>query len=149
MKIEDELKEKLPDYQQFLKKNKNENNEKAQSEKNNNNNIRINNSDNNFKTEVKNSDLDKKKIQFGFVNKKSDDEIFTDEVDTKGKTEEQIEDYQMIDEDKTNFYNDFDIATVEVNNGTQKSYQYSENQKSEFSENNSKSIYFDLDNNEY
>ena len=149
MKIEDEPKEKLPDYQQFLKKNKNENNEKAQSEKNNNNNIRINNSDNNFKTEVKNSDLDKKKIQLGFVNKKSDDEIFTDEVDTKGKTEEQIEDYQMIDEDKTNFYNDFDIATVEVNNGTQKSYQYSENQKSEFSENNSKSIYFDLDNNEY
>jgi hypothetical protein len=149
MKIEDEPKEKLPDYQQFLKKNKNENNEKAQSEKNNNNNIRINNSDNNFKTEVKNYDLDKKKIQLGFVNKKSDDEIFTDEVDTKGKTEEQIEDYQMIDEDKTNFYNDFDIATVEVNNGTQKSYQYSENQKSEFSENNSKSIYFDLDNNEY
>ena len=57
----------------------------------------------------------------------------------------------MIDEDKTNFYNDFDIATVEVNNGTQKSYQYSENQKSEFSENenNSKSIYFDLANTEY
>ena len=44
----------------------------------------------------------------------------------------------MSDEDKADFFNDYDIATVEVNNSTQKSYQLSENQKSEFSENNSK-----------
>ena len=146
MEIEDDQKEKLPDYQQFLKENKNENTEKAQSAITNNNNIRINNSFNNFKTEIKNSDFDKKKIQFGFINKNADNEIFTVEEDTKGKTEEQIEDYQMIDEDRTNFYNDFDydISTVKVNNDTQKSYQLSENQKSEFSENNTKSLYFDF-----
>ena len=39
--------------------------------------------------------------------------------------------------------NSFDIANVEVNNNTQKSYQFSENQKSELSENNSKSNYFE------
>ena len=146
MEIEDDQKEKLPDYQQFLKENKNGSTEKAQSAINNNNNIRTINSVNNFKTEIKNSDFDKKKIQFGFINKNADNEIFTVEEDTKGKTEEQIEDYQMIDEDKTNFYNDFDydISTVKVNNDTQKSYQLSENQKSEFSENNTKSLYFDF-----
>jgi DUF4097 and DUF4098 domain-containing protein YvlB len=115
MSFEDDQKEKLPDYQQFLKENKNENTEKAQSAITNNNNIRINNSFNNFKTEIKNSDFDKKKIQFGFVNKKADDEILTVEEDTKGKTEEQIEDYQMIDEDRADFYNDYDIEhTMEV-----------------------------------
>ena len=150
MEIEDDPKEKLPDYQHFLKENKNENTEKAQSAINNND-IPINYLTNNFNTETKITNLDKKNIQFGFVNKKADDKKYTVEEDTNGKTEDQIEDYQMIDEDKTDFYNDYDydIATVEVNNGTQKSYQLSENQKSEFSENNSKSIYFDLTNTEY
>ena len=148
MQFEDDQKEKIPDYQQFLTENKNENNEKPKSDINNNNNIRINNSVNNFKTEIKHSDIDKKKIQFGLVNKKTDDEIFTVEGVTKVKTEEQIDDYQMNNEDRADFYNDFDIATVEVNNGTQKSYQLSENQKSEFSENNSKSIYYDFANTE-
>ena len=148
MEIEDDPNEKLPDYQHFLKEKKNGNTEKAQSAINNNN-IRINDITNNFNTETKNTNLDKKKIQFGFVNKKADDKKYTVEEDTNGKTEDQIEDYQMNDEDKFGFYDDFDIATVEVNNGTQKSYQLSENQKSEFSENNSKSIYFDLANTEY
>ena len=150
MDIEDDPKEKFPAYQQFLKEDKNEINEKPKSDINNNNNIRITNSVNNFKTEIKHSDIDKKKIQFGLVNKKTDDEIFTVEGVTKVKTEEQIDDYQMNDEDRADFYNDcdFDIATVEVNNGTQKSYQLSENQKSEFSENNSKSIYYDFANTE-
>ena len=148
MEIEDDPKEKLPDYQHFLKENKNGNTEKTQSAINNND-ILINYLTNNFNTETKITNLDKKNIQFGFVNKKADDKKYTVEEDTNGKTEDQIEDYQMNDEDKTDFYNDYDIATVEVNNDTQKSYQLSENQKSEFSENNSKSIYFDLANTEY
>jgi D-alanyl-D-alanine carboxypeptidase len=136
MEIENDSKEKIPEYQQFLKEKKNGNIEKAKSEENNN--IPINDTTNNFKTEIENSYLDKKRIQFGFENEKTSDEKYTVEEDTKAETEEQIEEYQMSDEDKTDFYNDFDIATVEVNNGTQKSYQLSENQKSEFSENNSK-----------
>ena len=137
MEIENDSKEKIPEYQQFLKEKKNGNIEKAKSAKNNNN-IPINDTTNNFKTEIENSYLDKKRIQFGFENEKTSDEKYTVEEDTKAETEEQIEEYQMSDEDKTDFYNDFDIATVEVNSGTQKSYQLSENQKSEFSENNSK-----------
>ena len=137
MEIENDSKEKIPEYQQFLKEKKNGNIEKAKSEENNNN-IPINDTTNNFKTEIENSYLDKKRIQFGFENEKTSDEKYTVEEDTKAETEEQIEEYQMSDEDKTDFYNDFDIATVEVNSGTQKSYQLSENQKSEFSENNSK-----------
>jgi D-alanyl-D-alanine carboxypeptidase len=136
MEIENDSKEKIPEYQQFLKEKKNGNIEKAKSEENNN--IPINDTINNFKTEIENSYLDKKRIQFGFENEKTSDEKYTVEEDTKAETEEQIEEYQMSDEDKTDFYNDFDIATVEVNSGTQKSYQLSENQKSEFSENNSK-----------
>ena len=138
MEIENDSNEKIPEYQQFLKEKKNGNIEKAKSEKNNNNNIPINDTTNNHGTEIKNINLDKKRIQFGFENEKTSDEKYTVEEDTKGETEEQIEEYQMSDEDKTDFYNDFDIATVEVNSGTQKSYQLSENQKSEFSENNSK-----------
>jgi D-alanyl-D-alanine carboxypeptidase len=137
MEIENDSNEKIPEYQQFLKEKKNGNIEKAKSEENNNN-IPINDTTNNFKTEIENSYLDKKRIQFGFENEKTSDEKYTVEEDTKAETEEQIEEYQMSDEDKTDFYNDFDIATVEVNSGTQKSYQLSENQKSEFSENNSK-----------
>ena len=137
MEIENDSKEKIPEYQQFLKEKKNGNIEKAKSEENNNN-IPINDTTNNFKTEIENSYLDKKRIQFGFENENTSDEKYTVEEDTKAETEEQIEEYQMSDEDKTDFYNDFDIATVEVNSGTQKSYQLSENQKSEFSENNSK-----------
>jgi D-alanyl-D-alanine carboxypeptidase len=137
MEIENDSKEKIPEYQQFLKEKKNGNIEKAKSEENNNN-IPKNDTTNNFKTEIENSYLDKKRIQFGFENEKTSDEKYTVEEDTKAETEEQIEEYQMSDEDKTDFYNDFDIATVEVNSGTQKSYQLSENQKSEFSENNSK-----------
>jgi hypothetical protein len=136
MEIENDSKEKIPEYQQFLKEKKNGNIEKAKSAKNNNN-IPINDTNNNFETEIKNSNLDKKRIQFGFLN--ASDEQYTVEEDTKGETEEQIEEYQMSDEDKADFFNDYDIATVEVNNSTQKSYQLSENQKSEFSENNSKS----------
>ena len=140
MEIENDSNEKIPEYQQFLKEKKNGNIEKAKSEKNNNNNnIPINDTTNNHGTEIKNINLDKKRIQFGFVNKKESDEKYTVEEDTKCETEEQIEEYQMSDEDKTNFFNDFDIATVEVNNNTQKSYQLSENQKSEFSEINSES----------
>ena len=135
MEIENDSKEKIPEYQQFLKEKKNGNIEKAKSEENNNN-IPINDTTNNFKTEIENSYLDKKRIQFGFLN--ASDEQYTVEEDTKGETEEQIEEYQMSDEDKADFFNDYDIATVEVNSGTQKSYQLSENQKSEFSENNSK-----------
>ena len=142
----DDLKENLFDYQQFLNENKNGNTKKAQSEINNNNN-RINDINNNFKTEIKISDLDKKKIQFGFENKRTDeDEIKTIEDDTKGKIEDQIEDYQKKDGngDLANLINEFfDISTVEVNNSTQKSYKLSENQKSEFSENDSQSKYFD------
>jgi len=142
----DDLKENLFDYQQFLNENKNGNTKKAQSEINNNNN-RINDINNNFKTEIKISDLDKKKIQFGFENKRTDeDEIKAIEDDTKGKIEDQIEDYQKKDGngDLANLINEFfDISTVEVNNSTQKSYKLSENQKSEFSENNSQSKYFD------
>ena len=136
MEIENDSNEKIPEYQQFLKEKKNGNIEKAKSAKNNNN-IPINDTNNNFETEIKNSNLDKKRIQFGFLN--ASDEQYTVEEDTKGETEEQIEEYQMSDEDKADFFNDYDIATVEVNNSTQKSYQLSENQKSEFSENNSKS----------
>ena len=136
MEIENDSNEKIPEYQQFLKEKKNGNIEKAKSAKNNNN-IPINDTTNNFKTEIENSYLDKKRIQFGFLN--ASDEQYTVEEDTKGETEEQIEEYQMSDEDKADFFNDYDIATVEVNNSTKKSYQLSENQKSEFSENNSKS----------
>ena len=135
MEIENDSNEKIPEYQQFLKEKKNGNIEKAKSAKNNNN-IPINDTNNNFETEIKNSNLDKKRIQFGFLN--ASDEQYTVEEDTKGETEEQIEEYQMSDEDKADFFNDYDIASVEVNNSTQKSYQLSENQKSEFSENNSK-----------
>ena len=138
MENENDSKEKIPEYQQFLKEKKNEDIDKAKSAENNNN-LPINDTTNNFKTEIENSYLDKKRIQFGFVNKKESDEKYTVEEDTKCETEEQIEEYQMSDEDKTDFFNDFDIATVEVNNNTQKSYQLSENQKSEFSENNSES----------
>jgi len=145
----DDIKENLFDYQQFINENKNGNTKKAQSEINinNNNNNRINDVNNNFKTEIKISDLDKKKIQFGFENKKADeDEIRAIEEDAKGKIEDQIEDYQMKDEngDLANLINEYyDISTVEVNNSTQKSYKLSENQKSEFSENDSQSKYFD------
>ena len=138
MEIENDSKEKIPEYQQFLKEKKNGNIEKAKSAKNNNN-IPINDTTNNFETEIKNSNLDKKRIQFGFVNKKASDDQYDVEEDTKGETEEQIEEYQMSDEDKADFFNDYDIATIEVNNSTQKSYQLSEHQKSEFSENNSES----------
>jgi len=145
----DDIKENLFDYQQFINENKNGNTKKAQSEinNNNNNNNRINDVNNNFKTEIKIFDLDKKKIQFGFENKKADeDEIRAIEEDAKGKIEDQIEDYQMKDEngDLANLINEYyDISTVEVNNSTQKSYKLSENQKSEFSENDSQSKYFD------
>lgn len=143
---EDDLNNNLSEYQLFLKEINNGNTEKAQSEINNNNNTRINDTANNFKTEIKVSDLTKKKIHFGFVNKKTkEDEKKILEEDTKGKTEEH-EDYQKndVDGDLANLLDKyFDIANVEVNNNTQKSYQLSENQKSELSENNSKSNYFE------
>ena len=137
------------EYQQFLKKNNTENPEKAQSEINNNDNKKTNEVNNNVKTEIENAYLDKKKIQYGFVNKQEGgNEKMTVEEDTKGKTEEQTEYYQMSGEngDFVDLFNEYyDVANVEVNNDTQKSYKLVEDQKSEFSDNNSQSMDFDND----